>query len=73
MKGMHSGDLIIEGRFKGMLNGTGIVPAGAVAEIAGMINGTLIVEPGASVLVSGMINGDIIDRGGRIVVTGMVG
>lgn len=73
MKGMHSGDLKIEGRFKGMLNGTGTVPSGATAEIAGMINGTLIVEPGASVLISGMVNGAVVDRGGRIVVTGMVG
>jgi hypothetical protein len=72
MKGMHSGEMTIEGLFDGMLNGTATVPAGASAEIAGMIDGTLIVEAGASVLVSGMINGEIVDRGGRIIVTGMV-
>ncbi len=35
MKGMHTGAMTITGRFKGMLNGTGTVPAGASAEIAG--------------------------------------
>jgi cytoskeletal protein CcmA (bactofilin family) len=73
MKGIHHGDLTIEGRFEGMLNGTAIVPAGATAEIAGMIDGTLIVEPGATVLISGMVDGNIIDRGGHITVTGMLG
>lgn len=69
---MHRGDLTIEGKFEGMLDGTPIVPAGATTEIAGMINGTLIVEPGATVLVSGMVDGEIVDRGGQITVTGMV-
>ncbi|BCA62783.1 hypothetical protein HMP09_2017 [Sphingomonas sp. HMP9] len=73
MKSMHRGDLTIEGRFDGMLQGTAIVPADAVAEIAGMIDGTLIVECGATVLVSGMVHGEIVDRGGQIAVTGMVG
>ena len=70
---MPRGDLTIEGKFEGMLDGTAIVPAGATAEIAGMIDGTLIVEPGATVLVSGMVDGEIIDRGGQITITGMVG
>ncbi len=69
---MHQGNLTIEGRFTGMLDGTATVPAGATAEIAGMIDGTLIVEPGATVLISGMIDGEIVDRGGNITVTGMV-
>ncbi len=73
MKGMHRGDLTIEGKFDGMLDGTAIVPAGAIAEIAGMIDGTLIVEPGETVLISGMVDGEIIERGGQITVTGMVG
>ena len=72
MKGMHRGDLTIEGKFEGMLDGIAIVPAGATAEIAGMIDGTLIVEPGASVLISGMVDGEIVDRGGQITITGMV-
>ena len=72
MKGMHRGDLTIEGKFEGTLEGTAIVPAGVTAEIAGMIDGTLIVKPGATVLVSGMIEGEIVDRGGQITVTGMV-
>ncbi|KQO06876.1 hypothetical protein ASF09_11480 [Sphingomonas sp. Leaf242] len=72
MKGMHRGNLTIEGKFEGMLDGTAIVPAGATAEIAGMIDGTLIVEPGATVLVSGMVDGEIVDRGGQITITGMV-
>ncbi|MDD1451591.1 hypothetical protein NHF48_012395 [Sphingomonas sp. H160509] len=72
MKGMHRGDLTIEGKFEGMLDGTAIVPAGATAEIAGIIDGTLIVEPGAIVLVSGMVDGEIVDHGGQITITGMV-
>ncbi|WP_267381602.1 MULTISPECIES: hypothetical protein [unclassified Sphingomonas] len=72
MKGMHSGSLVIEGRFGGMLRGTAIVPAGASAEIAGIVDGILIVEPGATVLVSGMLNGEIVDRGGQVRITGMV-
>lgn len=73
MKGIHHGDLTIEGCFEGMLKGTATVPTGATAEVAGMIHGTLIVEPGATVLISGMVDGEIVDRGGQITVTGMVG
>jgi len=72
VKGIHHGDLTIEGCFGGMLKGTATVPTGATAEVAGMIHGTLIVEPGATVLISGMVDGDIVDRGGDITVTGVV-
>ncbi|KQU61576.1 hypothetical protein ASG67_16380 [Sphingomonas sp. Leaf339] len=73
MRGMHKGTVTIEGRFRGMVNGTAIVPAGADAEIAGMINGTLIAEPGSRVHITGMVNGEIVDRGAEITVSGMVG
>lgn len=71
--GMHSGTLTIDGVFDGMLNGTGIVPAGAQAVVSGMINGTLVVERGAHVTITGMVNGPVLDRGGRIEATGIVG
>jgi len=69
---MYSGTLRIEGRFRGMLDGTAIVSAGTTAEIAGMVNGSLIVEAGAVAHVSGMVNGAIRNRGGTVTVSGMV-
>ena len=72
MRAMHTGTLTSDGRFDGMLNGTAIVPTGASAEVAGMINGALIVEAGATVHVSGMVNGGIVDRGGRVIVSGLI-
>jgi hypothetical protein len=73
MRRMTSGDIVIEGEFRGMHSGRATVPAGAFASVSGMINGDLIVEPGARVSVRGMINGALIDRGGAIDVRGMVG
>ena len=73
MRGMHNGTLVIEGPFDGMLNGTGIVPAGATATVSGMINGTLVVERDAVVAITGMVNGTVLDCGGAITITGMVG
>ena len=69
---MHRGDLTIEGKFEGMLDGTAIVPAGADADIRGMVNGTLIAEPGSRVHITGMVNGRIVNRGGAITGSGMV-
>lgn len=72
MRGMHTGTLVIDRDFGGMLRGTALVPAGADVTIAGMIRGTLVVEAGARVRISGMVSGRVDNRGGAIDVTGML-
>ena len=72
--GMQAVDLTLteDGRFRGIVTGTLTIAAGCAVDMAGMVDGALVVEPDAAVLVSGMVNGGIVDRGGRVVVTGMV-
>lgn len=72
MRGIHSGTTVVDGYFRGMANGTVVVPSGSRVEIAGMVNGTLIAGEGSHVRISGMVNGSVVDRGATIEVTGMV-
>ena len=74
MRGMHSGDLIIDGdgRVSGMIAGDVIVRSGCDVRISGMVAVDVIVEQDASAWISGMVSGRIIDHGGRVSVSGMV-
>ena len=74
MRGMHCGDLVLNGddRVSGMIAGNVIVKAGSDVRISGMIAGDVIVEPGATAWISGMVSGRIIDHGGNVRVSGMV-
>ncbi len=74
MRGMHSGDLVMDGdgRVSGMIAGDVIVRAGCDVRISGMIAGDVIIEEGASAWISGMVSGRIINHGGQIRVSGMV-
>ena len=74
MRGMHSGDLIMDGdgRVSGMIAGDVIIRSGCDVRISGMVAGDVIMEQGASAWISGMVSGRIIDPGGRVRVFGMV-
>jgi cytoskeletal protein CcmA (bactofilin family) len=74
MRGMHGGDLIMDGdgSVSGMIAGDVIVRAGCDVRISGMIAGDVIVEAGATAWISGMVSGRIIDQGGDVRVSGMV-
>ena len=74
MRGMHSGNLVMDGDgdVSGMIAGDVIVRTGCDVRISGMIAGDVIVEEGASAWISGMVAGRIIDHGGRVRMSGMV-
>jgi cytoskeletal protein CcmA (bactofilin family) len=74
MRGMHNGDLVMDGdgRVSGMIAGDVIVRAGCDVRISGMVSGDVVIEQGASAWISGMVSGRIIDHGGRVRVSGMV-
>lgn len=74
MRGMHGGDLVIDGdgRVSGMIAGNVVVRSGCTARVSGMVAGDVVVERGATAWISGMVAGRIVDYGGMIHVSGIV-
>lgn len=58
---------------RGTVVGTVTVPDGITFELDGMVTGDLIVETGGRTVVHGTVSGSVVNRGGNIVIYGMVG
>jgi len=63
-----NGNLLISG----ILNGSLVVKAPAIAQITGIMNGDLIIEDGASVELRGILNAKAIQNSGRFDVYGII-
>jgi hypothetical protein len=51
--------------------GVRVVESG-ILNLHGMVAGNLVVEPGGGAEVHGMVTGDVVNRGGDVVIAGMV-
>jgi hypothetical protein len=56
----------------GMITVGATVPSGITVKVHGMITGDLIVEPDGKAIVHGTVNGAVRNRGGSVIIYGMV-
>ena len=74
MNGVHHGPMTLDrdGAFTGMVKGTLAIAPGVRVVMSGMVTGDIVVGAGAELTLSGMLRGAIENRGGRVVVDGLV-